>query len=58
MNASCVGAWVLVIVRVEEATELWDIPSTAIAFTVDVTPIENAPEYCAEELVGTVPSVV
>jgi hypothetical protein len=49
---------VVVIVKVEEATELCDIPNIAIACTVDVTPIESAPEYWAEELVGTVPSVV
>jgi hypothetical protein len=49
---------VVVIVRVEEATELCDIPNIAIACTVDVTPIERAPAYWAEELVGIVPSVV
>jgi hypothetical protein len=57
-KASFVPVVVFVIVRVEEATELCDIPNTATACTVDVIPIESAPEYCVEELVGTAPSIV
>ena len=47
-----------VIVKVEDATELCDSPTIAIAWTVDEALIESAPEYIGEELVGAVPSVV
>jgi hypothetical protein len=45
-------------VRVEEATALADPDRTAIAFTVEETPIEIGPVYRFEEVVGVVPLVV
>jgi hypothetical protein len=44
--------------KFEEATELDAPPRTAIACTVDETPIEIAFVYAVDEVVGTVPSIV
>jgi hypothetical protein len=57
-NASLARETGVVVVRLDDATVLCDTPSTAIAWTVEVTPIDKAPEYKGEEVVGTVPSVV
>ena len=57
-KASFAGGSAAVMVRVEEAMALADPDRTAIAFTVEETPIEIGPVYRFEEVVGAVPFVV